>query len=172
MNLVKSTLLTSLFTGVLFMGLPTAHEHDHGVTQDHPEKASMPATDTTGTAGVTGAKSMTGTTVRSVARTTALAGLDAFLDSVNTDLSAGKMNRIHEFAEKMNETIKNLDQDTTLVPTKKKRVQGYIKNIAKITDSMHDAADAKKLDETKKWAKKLKVQADLMDKQFTTKSKN
>ena len=87
------------------------------------------------------------------------------------ELDAGRLNRIHGFAEAIDEAAKDLDKDSTLDGMKKKRVQGYVKNIAKLTDMMHDAADEKKLGETKKAEKKLKAQIELLDKQFVKSTK-
>ena len=96
----------------------------------------------------------------------AFAILDAHLDSVNADLGAGKLDRVHDHAEAINAAIKGMDADPGFDATKKKRVAGSIKNIAKLTDSMHDAADAKKTQEARKWAKKLTAQVDLLEKQI------
>ncbi len=103
--------------------------------------------------------------------TASLAALKAQLDSVDHELTAGNLNRIHQFAEAINAAVKDLDKDPSLDATKQKRVTGYIKNIAKLTDGMHDAADEKKLDETMKWDKKLKAQVDLLAKQFSNPAK-
>lgn len=89
------------------------------------------------------------------------------LHEIEEQLSAGKLEGMHEHAEAIEAATKDLDKDTTLDATKKKRVQGYAKNIAKLGDKLHDAADAKKLEETKKEFAKLKAQVDLLDKQFS-----
>lgn len=101
----------------------------------------------------------------------ALEALDTHLDSINADLAAGKTERVHEHAEAMNAAIKGLDKDPSLNAAKQKRVAGYIKNIAKLTDAMHDAADAKKISEAQKSAKKLAAQVELLDKQFAGSAK-
>ena len=97
----------------------------------------------------------------------ALKTMRTLLDTVNRDIAAGKLDRLHGFAEAINEALENMDKDPALDAAKKKRVTGYVKNIAKLTDKMHDAADEKKLDETKKAAKKLNAQAALLEKQFS-----
>ncbi len=96
-----------------------------------------------------------------------MTALYAHLKEVETQLAAGKLEGMHEHAEAIEAATKDLDKDTTLDASKKKRVQGYAKNIAKLADKLHDAADEKKLDETKKAFAKLKAQVDLLDKQFT-----
>jgi len=45
-------------------------------------------------------------------------------------------------------------------------VQGYVKNVLRLTGRMHASADAKKLDQAKADFGKLKAQVDLLDKQF------
>ncbi len=95
-----------------------------------------------------------------------LTALDTHLQEIGAQLTAGKLDGMHEHAEGIEAATKNLDKDTTLDATKKKRVKGYIKNIAKLADKLHDAADAKKLDETKKAYGQLKAQVELLDKQF------
>lgn len=92
--------------------------------------------------------------------------LYAHLQEIETKLAAGQLDGMHEHAEAIEAATKDLDKDTTLDASKKKRVQGYAKNIAKLADKLHDAADEKKLDETKKAFAKLKAQVDLLDKQF------
>ena len=142
----KLTILSTLLAAVLWTGKNVyAHgKEEHGKGTEMPESHDHHA----GAAGE------------------ALEALDAHLDSVNTDLAAGKTERVHEHAEAMNAAIKGLDKDPSLDAAKQKRVAGYIKNIAKLTDSMHDAADAKKIPEAQKWAKKLAAQVELLDKQF------
>ncbi|MEO7424165.1 MAG: hypothetical protein ABI036_03195 [Fibrobacteria bacterium] len=101
-----------------------------------------------------------------------LAALKGQMDSVEADLTAGNLKRIHHFAEGINAAVKDLDQDPSLDETRKKRVAGYLKNIPKLTDAMHDAADGKNLPETKSREKKLKAQIDLLVKQFSPTSKS
>jgi hypothetical protein len=101
-----------------------------------------------------------------------LAVLKAQMDSVEADLAAGNLKRIHHFAEGINAAVKDLDQDSSLEETRKKRVAGYLKNIPKLTDAMHDAADEKNLPETKSKEKNLKAQIDLLVKQFSPGAKS
>jgi len=72
----------------------------------------------------------------------------------------------HSTREEINEAVKDLDKDPSLDEAKRKRVQGYVKNVAKLTDATHDAADEKNLAETKKQETRLKTQVDLLEKQF------
>ena len=153
MNKIKSTMLTVLCTGALSFtqGLraeenkntPTEHSHEHTAAVNNP-----PQTEITQSYAL------------------ALSAMHIHLDSINTELAAGKLGSIHAHAEAMNAALKNLENDPSLDEIKKKRVQGYLKNMAKYADSMHDAADEKKTAEAQKWAKKVSVQAELLEKQF------
>jgi hypothetical protein len=100
------------------------------------------------------------------ASTVALANLKAEMDSVESELKRGKLDKIHHHAEAINAAAQELAKDTTLAEAKKARVEGYVKNILKLTDAMHDAADSKNLEATRKEEKKLKAQVDLLAKQF------
>jgi hypothetical protein len=95
-----------------------------------------------------------------------MTALYAHLQEIETQLAAGKLDGMHEHAEAIKAATRELDKDTTLEAAKKKRVQGYVKNAAKLADKLHEAADAKKPDETQKEFAKLKAQIDLLDKQF------
>jgi pyruvate/oxaloacetate carboxyltransferase len=95
-----------------------------------------------------------------------MTALYAHLQEIDAQLKPGKLEGMHEHAEAIEAATKDLDKDSTLDATKKKRVQGYMKNVAKLADKLHDAADEKKLDETKKAFGQLKAQVDLLDKQF------
>ena len=90
----------------------------------------------------------------------------AVMDSLDKDFAANRLGNAHALAEALKEAVKDLDKDPSLDAAKKKRVQGYVKNIAKLADGMHDAADAKNAPEALKWEKKLKTQVDLLVKQF------
>ncbi|HKP96956.1 MAG TPA: hypothetical protein VJ385_14495 [Fibrobacteria bacterium] len=98
--------------------------------------------------------------------TASLANLKIQMDGLESDLSGGKLDRVHHFAEAINEAVKDLDKDPSLDDAKRKRVQGYVKNIAKLTDATHDAADERNLAETRKQEKRLEAQVDLLAKQF------
>lgn len=150
MKNTKLTLLSTFFAATLWTVL-AVQANEKGMAAHDTAMANMPMGEHTGHASVS------------------LAILHAHLDSVNADLAAGKLARIHEHAEAMNAAIQNLATDPSLDESKKKRVQGYVKNIAKFSDSMHDAADEKKTAEAQKWAKKVVTQAELLEKQFTGK---
>ncbi len=90
----------------------------------------------------------------------------AVMDSLDKDFAADRLGNAHALAEALNDAVKDLDKDPSLDAAKKKRVQGYVKNIAHFADEMHDAADAKNAPVALKWEKKLKTQVDLLVKQF------
>lgn len=102
---------------------------------------------------------------------TALGNLKIQMDSVEAQLAAGKLDKIHHFAVAIDAAAQELEKDSSLAEAKKKRVAGYVKNVEKLTDAMHDAADAKNLEGTKKEEKKLKAQMDLLAKQFAKPAK-
>jgi hypothetical protein len=95
-----------------------------------------------------------------------MSALYVHLQEIDAQLTAGDLGGMHEHAEAIEAATKDLDKDTTLDATRKKRVEGYVKNVNKLADKLHDAADEKKLDETKKAFGQLKAQVDLLDKQF------
>jgi len=154
MNKIKSTMLTVLCAGSLSFtqrlqaeeskNASSEHSHDHTASVNNPPQTEM---------------------TQSYA--VALSAMHIHLDSINTELGLGKLGRIHAHVEAMNAALKNLENDPSLDEIKKKRVQGYVNNIGKYADSMHDAADEKKTAEAQKWAKKVSVQAELLEKQFS-----
>ncbi|GEM_PF-2857918 len=146
-NLTLSTALA----GAFLLGSAMAHEGEvHAKAATH-----APGSNETGPAEGPAAASHEGMTA-----------LYAHLQEVEILLAAGKLEGMHEHAEAIEAAAKDLNKDSTLSEAKKKRVQGYAKNVAKLADDLHDAADAKKLEETKKVFTKLKAQVDLLDRQF------
>lgn len=88
------------------------------------------------------------------------------LGEMEKEIAAGNLDGIHGHDEAIQAAVKDLDKDTTLTVEKKQRVQGYVKNVLKLSGKLHSAADGKKLDQAKKEIDKLKAQVDLLDKQF------
>lgn len=88
------------------------------------------------------------------------------LDSVDIELAAHSLSRIHQFTEPIKESVKDLDVDSSLNKAKRKKVQGYMHNIAKFADGMHDASNRNQMEETLKWNKKLKSEVRLLEKYF------
>jgi hypothetical protein len=135
---IPASLFPAVITGSLLLGagVPRAGEHHH-------HKISHPASSLE-----------------------ARQAIRSQLDSAGVALEAGNLAGIHDVSEAINAAVPGLDKDSTLDATKKKRVKSYGRNIKKLSDKMHLLADAGKLEETRKEAGKLKVQVDLLDKQF------
>jgi hypothetical protein len=118
-----------------------AHDHaghDHGGAHDHPVMSSHDG----------------------------MVALYKHLAEMETELAAGTLDGVHGHDEAIQAAVKGLHKDTTLTEAKRKKVQGYAKNVQKISGKMHGAADAKNLDQARKELAKLKAQIDLLDKQF------
>ncbi|MDQ3001893.1 MAG: hypothetical protein M3Y08_11615 [Fibrobacterota bacterium] len=143
--------LSTIFAGAILLGpagLSAGEGHGHG----HSDKADHAA-----------GSAQTGAVLSSHDGMTALY---QHLGEMETALAAGKLEVIHDHSETLGATVKDLDKDTTLTAAKKKRVQGYVKNVLKLADKLHHAADGKKMDQAKKELVKLQAQVDLLDKQF------
>lgn len=146
----KSNLFpNTAFAALLLAGVPALHadkRHDHS----HP---AHPASDSAkGGAVMSSHDGMT--------------SLYQHLGEMEKELAAGSLDGIHGHDESVQAAVKDLDQDSTLTAEKKKRVQGYVKNVLKLSGKLHAAADGKKLDQAKKDFAKLQAQVDLLDKQF------
>ncbi len=102
--------------------------------------------------------------------TEGLKNMHAQLDSADKYLAAGKLDRMHVFAEAIEGAVVGIDKDTSLDAMKQKRVSGCVKNIAKLAKELDENGDANKLEETRKTIKKLKAQAELLEKQFKSKA--
>jgi hypothetical protein len=148
MNFTKLTLKTAI-AGVLLLGVSGTQAHEG---EDH-SKGEVHAADSVKAGAVMSSHD-------------GMTALYVQLQEVESLLAQGKLGGMHAHADAIGAATKDLDKDTTLDASKKKRVQGYVKNVAKLADKMHDAADANKLDETKKVFTQLKAQVDLLDKQF------
>lgn len=88
------------------------------------------------------------------------------LGEMEKEIAAGKLDGIHGHDAGIRAAVKDLDKDTTLTAEKKKRVQGYVKNVLKLSGKLHVAADGNKLEQAEKELVKLKAQVDLLGKQF------
>lgn len=144
----KLTLVSTLLAGALScaVGLRAQNMADH---MAHPDSSAL-------------SKDSGKVSISHVGMT----ALYGHIREIEASLNTGKLDGMHEHAEAIQASVKDLDKEPNLEPAKKKRVQGYVKNIARLAGKMHDAADANKLDQTKKEFSKLKVQVDLLDKQF------
>ena len=97
---------------------------------------------------------------------TAIFSLRALLDSVDKQLAGHSLLRIHQFTEPIKTSVKELDLDSSLSGMERKKVHGYLHNIARFTDGMRDASNRKQLDETLQWHKQLNSEARLLEKFF------
>lgn len=144
----SNAFLSTLFAGALLLGAPAlrAHEgHDHA-KPDHAKEAAQAVAPMSSHDGMT--------------------SLYKHLGEMEKELAAGSLDGIHGHDEAIQASVKDLDLDTTLTAARKKRVQGYVKNVLKLSGKLHAAADGQKLDQAKADFQKLKAQVDLLDKQF------
>jgi hypothetical protein len=149
--------LSAVVAGALFMGVPglmAGEEHDHS-KHEHSDHAVHN--------GHSGEPAISGAVMSSHDGMTALYG---HLQEISSALEAGNVEGVHNHAEEIEASVKDLDKDTSLTEAKKKRVQGYVKNVRKLAGKVHHAADEKKMDLAKKEFAKLQAQVDLLDKQF------
>lgn len=108
----------------------------------------------------------------SVPAASALDAIASRLDSVDKAIAQGDLSVIHGHAEAIQTAVDGLHPDAGWDPAKTRRVQGYTNNILKLTDKLHDAADAKDLAGVKRADKNLKAQFDLLKKQFAKLAEN
>lgn len=152
-----STLLGAVSI-LLVAGAASAHDHSG---HSHKEKGhSHEHAD---------AKVVKDTSVAAVPAGPALAKVDSLLGQLEKGLAAGSVDDVHAIDEGIQAAVKDLDKDASLTAAKRKRVQGYVKNILRMAHKMHNFAHDKKLAETKKEAEKLKAQIGLLKKQFEKK---
>lgn len=88
------------------------------------------------------------------------------LEEMEKELAADNLGGFHGHDEAIQAAVKGLDKDTSLTAARRKRVQGYVNNVLRLSGKLHAAADGNKLDQAKKDFPKLKAQVDLLDKQF------
>lgn len=95
----------------------------------------------------------------------------AHLGQMEKEIGAGKLEAIHDHSEALAASVKDLDKDASLSADRKKRVQGYVKNVLKLNDKLHHSADEKNLEQARKDLVKLQAQVNLLDKQFAASRK-
>lgn len=147
--------LSALLAGASLLGAPGLHaagSNEHAGGHDHSQHGGHAADSSKGGAVMTSHDGMT--------------ALYKHLGEMEAGFTAGKLETIHDHAEAMGASVKDLDKDTSLTAEKKKRVRGYVKNIIRLADKVHHSADGKKLDQARKDFAKLQAQVDLLDKQF------
>jgi hypothetical protein len=144
----SKTIMNTLLAGALLFGAPSLRAdegHDHS-QHDPAEEAAQAGAPMTSHDGMT--------------------SLYKHLGEMEKELSEGSLEGIHGHDEAIQASVKDLDKDTALTEAKRKRVQGYVKNVLKLSGKLHVAADGKKLDKAKADFQKLKAQVDLLDKLF------
>lgn len=80
---------------------------------------------------------------------------------------------LHTALGQVDSTISQMQSHLSdLAADKKKRVQGYLKNLSRLSHQLHQAADEKKEKLVESTAKKWKAQLQLIESQFGVKTKN
>ena len=122
---------------LLFMGFVAIADEGHG----HPEQGHG------GYAGtVTKAEGLAG----------AWTALEAARDAIAADVEAGRLETIHQKSEPVPGLANALlEHSDGLDPAKRDRVEGAIRQIPKVADALHDAADGGNLDGTRRQLKRL-----------------
>ena len=95
-----------------------------------------------------------------------LASLRKHLGEMEQELAAGNAEGFHAHDDAVQLAVRGFDRDPSLTPEKRKRVQGYVKNVRRLVHKIHHQAEGKKFDPAKKELAKLKAQVDLLEKQF------
>jgi hypothetical protein len=93
-----------------------------------------------------------------------LAALRSHVDAMEKELASGDLKGIHGHDEAIQAVARTLGADTTLKGDNAKRIQGFARNIAKLSGKMHLAADKKDLEQARKEFGKLKAQLGLLEK--------
>lgn len=143
-------ILQTVLAGTLFAAAPTLpadKSHDHSHHEHHH-------------ASDTAMNGMTQSTHEG------MTSLYRHLGELEKELAAGNLNAIHNHDAGIQAAVKGLDQDTTLTADKRKRVQGYVKTMVRLSSRLHSSADEKLLGAARKDLPKLQATVDLLDKQF------
>lgn len=152
--------LRSLCAAALLLAAPALHAgagpKGHGDHEGHDHAKHDHAVDS----------AAAGTALGSLGSHGGMSALYRHLGEMEQELAAGNLAGIHGHDEAIQAAVRGLDTDTSLTEAKRKRVQGYAKNVQRLSGKMHAAADGKKLDQVKADFAKLKAQVDLLDKQF------
>ncbi len=86
----------------------------------------------------------------------AWAQLNAVRDSIAKDVESGKLSAIHEKSEQLGPLGEALLAGAKDVAAEKRtRIEGTLRQLPKVADSLHDAADAGKVDATRRELKRL-----------------
>lgn len=154
------SLLLAAFAGALTFGAPAlraeqGHDHHDHAKHDHAghdhAKHEHAAPDTAGP--VMGVKE-------------GLASLRKHLGEMEQELAASRAEGFHAHDDAVQAAVRGFDRDSALTAERKKRVQGYVKNVRRLVHKIHHLAEGKKFDPARKELAKLKAQVDLLEKQF------
>jgi len=140
------SVLVPAFAGMILLaaGGAAAHgDHDHAA-----EKQAAPADSAKALAPQEGMKSLL-----------------IHLGLMEKEIGAGKLDAIHDHSEALAASVRDLDKDASLTAERKKRVQGYVKNVLKLNDKLHHSAEEKNTEQARKDLAKLQAQVRLLDKQ-------
>jgi hypothetical protein len=141
--------LGAAFAGALLFGASAVQAHDG---HDHAGQGQDAADASASAAVMSSHDGMT--------------ALYQHLGEMESELASGKLDGMHHHFEALAASVKDLHKDTGLTADKRKRVNGYVKNVLKLSDKIHHSADGNEPDQAKKDFAKLKAQVDLLDKQF------
>jgi len=90
----------------------------------------------------------------------ALNGLSAEIEKLDFDIKNDSLSTVHDQTESIGETIKQLLKLNKHQNDKKvkRRIKGYLRNMLKLSRTVHSRADEKNIDKTKKFMIKMKKQ--------------
>ncbi len=133
---------------LLFMGSVALADEGHGQRDQGHGGHAGDATETEGLAG-------------------AWAALEAARDAIAADVEAGRLETIHEKSEPVPGLANALlEHSDGLDPAKRKRVAGAVRQLPKVADALHDAADGGDLDGTRRQLKRLDGLLELIRAQY------
>lgn len=158
---MSKTILIGALQAFLLLALPLAGSADSG--HGHDEKgASEP-----GHHGEKGGHG--GSAAESASLTDAWATLMATRDAIADDIESGALSDVHERAEPLPDQVKALlDQSRDLDAGKRARVEGAAKQVARVADALHVAADRDDGDRTRKELSRLDGLFELIRAQYPT----
>ena len=97
----------------------------------------------------------------------AWAALKGARDEIAKRLDSGRLEEIHAVSEQLAPLANTLlERSSDLAPDNRARVEGAVKQMPKLADALHDAADAGNADETRRQLKRLDGLLDLVQTQY------
>lgn len=145
---MSKTILASALMAAALLGMPIAASADSGHGHE-AEKASKD--DHRGESEDHGPAAM-----RAIKPAAAWAGLMAARDAIASDVERGALGDIHEISEPLPELAAELlEQSGDLGASKRARVKGAIKQVSRVADALHTAADGEDVARTEKELSRL-----------------